>query len=165
MRAATRLRLDPGAEARIRSHAARTYPHECCGALIGRDTDEAREVRQALPLPNQRVDSPHNRFSLAPQDILAAERTARAMGLELVGWYHSHPDHPARPSRYDREQAWPWYSYVIVAVEGGASGELTSWRLADDRGAFVPEAVEIAARPAEAVARAGTSRLDNGDLR
>lgn len=163
MSAVPRLRLDPAAEAMIRSHAAQTYPHECCGALIGRDTDQAREVRQALPLPNRRTDSPRNRFSVAPQDILAAERTARRTGLELVGWYHSHPDHPARPSAYDREHAWPWYSYVIVAVSAGVPGELASWRLADDGGAFVPEELVIAS--GESGAAAATRKAAGGEWR
>jgi proteasome lid subunit RPN8/RPN11 len=162
--AVTTLRLSFDVEVAIRAHAAETYPHECCGALLGRDA-AAREVLRAFPLPNRRQDSPRNRFSLEPADVVAAERVAREMGAELVGWYHSHPDHPARPSAYDREHAWPWYSYVIVAVAGGAPGEMTSWRLADDRGAFAPEALETVAARAESADGVAASRTGGGEVR
>lgn len=162
--AATKLLLDADVDAAIRAHAAESYPHECCGALLGRDAAGARKVLRAFPLPNRRQDSPHNRFSLDAADVVAAERAAREMGAELVGWYHSHPDHPARPSGYDREHAWPWYSYVIVAVAGGAPGQMTSWRLADDRGVFAPEALEIAAAGAESAPSAASSKVIGGEL-
>ncbi|MBZ5526446.1 MAG: M67 family metallopeptidase [Acidobacteriia bacterium] len=128
-------------------HAVEDYPRECCGALLGREAaDEpgagaAREVLRVVPLAN-RQDSPRNRFLLAAEDVREAERFAREARCELLGWYHSHPDSPARPSEYDRENAWPWYSYVIVSVARGAPGEMASWRLADDRSAFLPEKIE-----------------------
>ncbi len=139
---------------KIRAHGAEAYPYECCGALLGRDSSAvlqsdretgapAREILQLFPLVNRRDDSPRNRFSVTPQDVLAAEKAAREQGLEVVGWYHSHPDHPARPSEYDRDHAWPWYSYVIVSVQNGAPQHMTSWRLNDDRAEFSPEGIEI----------------------
>jgi proteasome lid subunit RPN8/RPN11 len=133
---------------RIRAHGAETYPHECCGALLGRDADGGREVRDTFPLVNRRDDSPRNRFSITAEDFRAAERAAQERGLELVGWYHSHPDHPAQPSEYDREHAWPWYSYVIVSVAARHPEEITSWRLADDRSQFVPEEIQLQDRAA-----------------
>ena len=80
----------------------------------------------------------------------AAERMARERKLELVGWYHSHPDHPARPSEFDREHAWPWYSYIIVSVANREPGDMTSWRLTDDRLTFLPEEIanRVSAPPA-----------------
>ncbi len=138
------LQLAEKLAAEIRAHGAETYPHECCGALLGRDAD-AREVRAIARLVNRRDDSPRNRFSVSADDVRAAEKAAAAQGLELVGWYHSHPDDAARPSEYDCEHAWPWYSYIIVSVPSGRGAELTSWRLADDRSAFAPEPLEIAA--------------------
>ena len=87
--------------------------------MLGTDGGAGREVRALFPLINRRDDSPRNRFSITPEDFRAAERAAAERGLDLLGWYHSHPDHPARPSEFDREHAWPWYSYVIVSVEGG----------------------------------------------
>jgi proteasome lid subunit RPN8/RPN11 len=144
---------------KIRAHGAETYPHECCGALLGRDSDAievgayeepasaipkaGREVLGLYPLVNRRDDSPRNRFSLTAEDVLEADRAAQKQGLEVIGWYHSHPDHPARPSKYDRDHAWPWYSYIIVSVHGGAPQEMTSWRLNDDRAEFSPEGIEI----------------------
>jgi proteasome lid subunit RPN8/RPN11 len=97
---------------------------------------------------NQRDDSPRNRFSITSEDVRLAEKEAVAKGWELIGWYHSHPDHPARPSEYDRDHAWPWYSYIIVSVLNGAPQDMTSWRLNDDRQEFSPEGIEIRHRAA-----------------
>jgi proteasome lid subunit RPN8/RPN11 len=135
---------------RIRNHGAETFPHECCGALLGRDSafdapraEPAREVVDLFPLINRRDDSPRNRFAVTAEDVLQAEKAARQHGLDVVGWYHSHPDHPALPSQFDREHAWPWYSYIIVSVMGGTPAEMTSWRLNDDRQDYSPERIEI----------------------
>lgn len=126
----------------IEAHGMETYPHECCGALLGRDNDGRREVIGLLPLANRRNDSPRNRFEVTPQDVLLAEKTAREQKVDLIGWYHSHPDAPARPSEFDREHAWPWYSYIIVSIQNGSPKDMTSWRLHDDRAAYDPEAIE-----------------------
>jgi proteasome lid subunit RPN8/RPN11 len=142
------LRLSESLAGRIRAHGAQAYPHECCGTLLGADSAEGREVRELFPLVNRRDDSPRNRFSITAEDFRAAERDAHERGLEVVGWYHSHPDHPAHPSEYDREHAWPWYSYVIVGVAARAPGEMASWRLTDDRSRFEPEEIEIHQRAA-----------------
>ncbi len=131
---------------RIRTHAAESYPHECCGALLGRDREAGREVLDLFLLVNRREDSPRNRFSITADDFRAAEKAAQQRGLELIGWYHSHPDHPAVPSEYDREHAWPWYSYVIVSVVARVPKEMASWRLADDRARFETEGIEVRVR-------------------
>jgi len=138
---------------KIRRHGVDTYPHECCGALLGRDSEArsetpGREVLGLHALVNRRDDSPRNRFSVTAEDVLDAEKVARQQSLDVIGWYHSHPDHPARPSEFDREHAWPWYSYIIVSVQNGASQEMTSWRLNDDRAEFSSEALEILERAA-----------------
>jgi proteasome lid subunit RPN8/RPN11 len=151
MATATLLRLTPEIAERIRKHGAETYPHECCGALLGRDSaadasiqgEPPREILDLFPLVNRRDDSPRNRFSVTSEDVRDAEKAARALGIDVVGWYHSHPDHPAKPSLYDRDHAWPWYSYIIVSVAGGQPQDMTSWRLFDDRTDFAPEEVEI----------------------
>jgi proteasome lid subunit RPN8/RPN11 len=146
---ATELWISGQLAEKIRALGAETYPHECCGALLGRDSLNApREILGLFPLVNRRDDSPRNRFSVTPADVMAAERAASAQGLEVVGWYHSHPDHPARPSEYDRNHAWPWYSYIIVSVQNGAPQDMTSWRLNDDRAEFSPEGIEIRHRAA-----------------
>jgi proteasome lid subunit RPN8/RPN11 len=140
---------------KIRDHGAETYPHECCGALLGRDLDASptsspgaaeslsREIVALFPLVNRRDDSPRNRFSVTSDDVRDAEKAAREKGIDVVGWYHSHPDHPAAPSEYDRDHAWPWYSYIIVSVANGKPQDMTSWRLLDDRSKLSPEALEI----------------------
>lgn len=143
-----KIRMSSAVAEEIRRHGAETYPEECCGALLGRDAPDGgagqeREIVELLRLTNQREDSPHNRFSVAPREVIAADRAAQSRGLEVVGWYHSHPDHPARPSEYDRAHAWPWYSYVIVRVEKGEAREVTSWRLKQDRGEYEQEWIEI----------------------
>jgi proteasome lid subunit RPN8/RPN11 len=135
------LHLSEQIEREIREHGARDYPNETCGALLGRDAEHGREVRALYPLTNRRDDSPRNRFSITADDFCEAERAAAKLGLELVGWYHSHPDHPARPSEFDREHAWPWYSYIIVSVAAGKPQDMTSWLLADDRSQFASEEI------------------------
>ena len=142
------LLLNAKIEQDIRDHGAKDYPHECCGAMLGAQTEAGREVTALFPLINRRDDSPRNRFSVDAADFRAAERAAAERGLELIGWYHSHPDHPAQPSEFDREHAWPWYSYVIVSVAAGQPREMTSWRLADDRSHFLPEPIAKADRTA-----------------
>jgi len=136
------LKLTAEIAERIRAHAAESYPYECCGALVGRSRAEDREVLDVLRLANQREDSPENRYAIVSEDVRHAEFFARDRKLELLGWYHSHPDAPARPSEYDREHAWPWYSYLIVNVEAGESCDLAGWRLRDDRSGFDAEEVE-----------------------
>jgi proteasome lid subunit RPN8/RPN11 len=111
------------------------YPYECCGALIGRDG----VVTETHALPNTTEEGPRRRFKVNDKDYMAAERHATRSGGELLGFYHSHPDHPARPSKYDLDHAWPVFSYVIVSVRGGIPADMTSWRLREDRSAFDEE--------------------------
>ena len=128
---------------RIRAHGRSTYPEECCGLLLGEADGAAKSVRDLRAMRNTREDSPKNRYLIDPRELLDAEREARARKLDIVGVYHSHPDHPARPSEFDREHAFPWYSYIVVRVASGEPGELTSWVLLDDRSAFDAEEIEI----------------------
>ena len=131
----TALALGAGVDAAIRQHGAEAYPHECCGALFGRDG----VVRASFALPNTTEEGPRRRFMVSPLDYREAERQASIAGGELLGFYHSHPDHPARPSQYDLDHAWPFFSYIIVAVRAGVPEDMTSWRLREDRSAFDPE--------------------------
>ena len=144
-RLAAALKVDKELVRRIEAHGIETYPHECCGALLGLDSGGARKVTDLVPLANRRDDSPRNRFEVTPEDVLLAEKTARDKKVDVIGWYHSHPDAPARPSEYDRSHAWPWYSYIIVSVQKGEPKEMTSWRLQDDRLAYDAEAIESVA--------------------
>jgi proteasome lid subunit RPN8/RPN11 len=131
--------------AAIRAHGIETYPNECCGALIGRDG----VVAQSFALANTTDEGPRRRFLVRPSDYVAAEARARDVQGDLLGFYHSHPDHPARPSQYDLDHAWPSFSYVIVSVREGQPRELTSWRLRDDRTQFDEEPVLPAANGAD----------------
>ena len=137
------LRLNEKFAAAIRAHGVQSYPHECCGAILGRDAGIAREVLGLVPLANRRDDSPRNRFEITSDDVRMAENKARDLGCDLVGWYHSHPDAPARPSDFDREHAWPWYSYIIVSIEKAEPRTMNSWRLVDDRSRYDAEPIEI----------------------
>ena len=153
------LRLTEQQSEAIRAHGAREYPSECCGVLLGTANGAQKEVREVVPLKNLRLDptraqellpldepgreSERNRFLIDPLEQLRVEKDARARGLEVLGYYHSHPDHPARPSEYDREHAWPWYSYVIVSVDRGKAKGLTSWVLSEDRSRFDEEPLEV----------------------
>ena len=129
------LQLTADVDAAIRVHGAETYPNECCGALIGREG----VAFEAFALPNTTDEGPRRRFMVRPQDYRSAEKRASEVGAELLGFYHSHPDHPARPSQYDLDHAWPFLSYVIVSVREGVSEDMTSWRLREDRSAFDQE--------------------------
>jgi proteasome lid subunit RPN8/RPN11 len=128
------------------------YPEERCGALLGYTAEsEARVIVHVLPLANQHDTERPTRYLIGPDEFRAAEARARAAHVDIVGFYHSHPDHPAIPSAFDREHAWPWYSYVIVPVHDGRPGTPRAWRLADDRSRFHElEIVQHAAEPAPA---------------
>ncbi len=115
----------------IRTHGERAYPHECCGVLLGRSDDTGNVVEQAVEAGNTRTDSAHNRYHIAPQELVRIQREGRAAGLDIVGFYHSHPDHPAQWSKTDFEEAhWIGCSYVITSVEKGASKVTNSFLLA-----------------------------------
>ena len=138
MASATRLRLSSAVADTIRMHGHAAYPNECCGALLGRDG----AVSAVHALPNTTEDGPRRRFLVRPADYMAAEREATARSLDLLGFYHSHPDHPARPSQYDLDHAWPSFAYVIVSVMKGDPAAMTSWRLREDRSGFDEETLE-----------------------
>jgi proteasome lid subunit RPN8/RPN11 len=123
----------------IAEDAGRHYPGECCGFLLGSRAGGQAVVTVVLPAPNARADAPRDRFAIAPELLLVAQRAAEARRLEIVGFYHSHPDGGPDPSRLDREHAWPGHSYVIIGVSAGAPGAVRSWRLAAADGEFVEE--------------------------
>lgn len=122
--------------AAVGAHLCRVYPEEGCGLLLGCERDGAREVREVVALENVRPDSRESRYAIDPERFLAAEKRARDAGLDVVGFFHSHPDRPAEPSRFDLERAWPYYSYLIASVSRGRVVEMRSWRLAEDGSRF-----------------------------
>ena len=123
----------------IRSHGREAYPEECCGALLGRRQDGAVSVVRVERLPNAREGDRRRRYVIAPGDYVRVEESADRDGLSLVGFYHSHPDHPAVPSEYDREHALPFFHYLVLAVAGGQPGEAAAWILEENRNVFVKE--------------------------
>jgi len=125
----------------IRRHGETDYPHECCGLIIGSFDPVGRKTAASIyPIGNSREDgAKHNRFLIDPKDLMRGEKLARASGRDVIGIYHSHPDHPAVPSAFDLEHAWPVYSYVIVSVRGGKSEDLLSYELRSDRSRFDAE--------------------------
>lgn len=129
---------------RIREHARIAYPNECCGVLLGKEVSGRKLVAEARELENAQGESPRNRYFIAPEAVLENDRYARQKGLEILGFYHSHPDHPPLPSAYDLENAWPWFSYLIVAVNQGNPGEAASWELAEDWSRFNRETMATA---------------------
>ena len=126
----------------IRRHVEAVYPEEACGGLLGHvHEDGAAELLEAITLENTRRDERARRYLVAPDDVLALERRAEDDGLEVLGYFHSHPDAPATPSPFDREHAWPGYIYMIVSVSGGRAFTARAWQLRDDRADFRPVAI------------------------
>ncbi|HXR98646.1 MAG TPA: M67 family metallopeptidase [Terriglobales bacterium] len=141
------LRISRDQLNRILRHGETAYPHECCGLLLGQATATGdRDIREARPMRNANQASPQNRFDFDPQEHLVAQREARENGLNIVGFYHSHPDHPAQPSQFDLDHAsWPGYSYLIVSINAGRAGDVNSFELADDRSRFDQESITVIA--------------------
>lgn len=129
----------------IARHGETGYPDEICGFLLGTQADGEKQVRELVPVGNEWEETAERRrrFMIAPQDFMREERRAREAGWQILGFYHSHPDHPARPSETDREAAWPGYSYVIQAVRDGRAAEVQSWRLQDDREGYDEETIAV----------------------
>ena len=126
------------------AHARETYPAECCGVFVGRVDRSAHRVETVHVADNAREsENQHNRFLIPPEVIARVMREAAKAGLDIIGYYHSHPDHPSQPSDYDREHAWPNTSYLIFSVMKGEIATTQSWRLREDRESFEEETVEI----------------------
>jgi proteasome lid subunit RPN8/RPN11 len=134
------IAISPKLLEEIRSHGRETYPEECCGGLLGRRGEPAR-VSHVERIDNVRDAERGRRYEVSAKDYLRLERLAGEQGVELLGFYHSHPDHPAVPSAYDREHAFPFFHYLVCAVASGLPGEVTAWVLSEDRGEFDPEPV------------------------
>lgn len=127
----------------IREHGIRDYPYECCGLLLGRFASNGKFVSETYPISNAREESAkRNRFLITPDELLRGERYARTQDLEVVGFYHSHPDSPAVPSLYDLEHAWPTYSYIIVSTSADRANGLFSWEQEPDRSRFNQEEIQ-----------------------
>jgi proteasome lid subunit RPN8/RPN11 len=132
----------------LRVHGEETHPNECCGVLLGKNiAGEGNHVHQIVRAGNTRTDSAHNRYNIAPQELVKIQRQARGLGLDIVGFYHSHPDHPAQWSKTDFAEAhWLGCSYIITSVEQGKAATTNSFLLsgtAEDDKKFEDEAIQI----------------------
>jgi proteasome lid subunit RPN8/RPN11 len=131
----------------LRTHGEETYPHECCGVLLGRSDEDVNEVEDAVRAGNTRTDSAHNRYHIAPQELVRIQRQGRERGLDIVGFYHSHPDHPAQWSKTDFAEAhWLGCSYVITAVTNGIAQQTNSFLLtgtSEDDKSFLDEQIQV----------------------
>ncbi len=142
------MRTTPDILDAIREHGQATYPEECCGFLLGHVTAEGNHVVSAWRVENRRAENRERRYTITPQDYHAADRAARRQSLDIVGYNHSHPDHPARPSATDQAEApLPRYSNVIVSIRNGQAAALTAWSLAPDRSRFDAESIDIHPTP------------------
>jgi proteasome lid subunit RPN8/RPN11 len=126
----------------MQEHLESGYPNEACGALVGRVADADREVAEFRGMRNVISDRPWDRYALDPLEQLRVQKDAEARGLEIIGFAHSHPDHPPVPSRFDAEHAWSFYSYVVASVQNGVLRDARSWRL-DDAKAFQEEPLQV----------------------
>jgi proteasome lid subunit RPN8/RPN11 len=150
----TRLILTDAQKSQIEREGEAAYPNECCGAILGQDRPEngvtLRIVQKLEALKNSfEAGEQFHRFSLDPKELMQLDKRAGEAGLAVLGFYHSHPDHPARPSEYDRTHGWPYYSYVIVAIAKGAAADMTSWQLDPETEQFQPEEIEQHERSAQ----------------
>lgn len=153
------LRIDQNCYQQLRRHGEETYPHECCGVLLGRaEEGDQRVVTAVARAGNTRTDSPQNRYNIDPRELIAIQRRAREQGLDIIGFYHSHPDHPARWSPTDLAEAhWLGCSYVITRVEKGQARDTNSFVLlgGEEEGKrFADEPVEVPGQIAETKAPA-----------
>jgi proteasome lid subunit RPN8/RPN11 len=137
------LQLSSELSNNIRIAGEATYPNECCGIILGEiKEDGTKNAKRTVDIDNSSENNErYHRFLITPEDMFKAEKIARAEKLEIIGFYHSHPDHPSKPSGYDKDHALPFYSYIIVSVDSGKSQILTSWELTDDRMDFVQEEI------------------------
>ena len=138
------LEIPAGTMDQIRLSGERAYPEEGAGLLLGKFVRDRRQVVSLVLMENRREEGARrNRYLLDAQDYLLAETEAEGLGLEVLGIFHSHPDHPNLPSEYDREWAWPVLSYLITSVWSGKAGESRSWRLVEDRAGFAEEQLVV----------------------
>ena len=120
----------------IEMHGEKTYPEECCGILLGRSNGGEQLIEEVIGLDNEQEENRRRRFFVTPKQYLQSERVAAERKLELLGFYHSHPDHPAVPSEFDRDHALPWFLYIVVSIARGKAKDTTAWLLSEGRDRF-----------------------------
>lgn len=126
----------------IINHARSAYPEECCGFLLGMDSD-VRRIERTVRVENSNRESRRTRYNIEPKDLVRADEEARSLNMDLIGIYHSHPDTPAQPSQIDLEHAWPWYTYLLLSVQNGEARDVAVWSLSEDKSTFHPDDLRV----------------------
>jgi proteasome lid subunit RPN8/RPN11 len=137
------IQISPELLHKIKIHGEKSYNEECCGALLGKFNDTEFTIYDLIEFINEKEENREKRFLISPAQYRSAEITAMQKNMELLGFYHSHPDHPAVPSQFDTDHALPWFIYIIVAVNKGKAGNLSAWILKEDRSGFQEQEVTI----------------------
>ena len=136
------ITLTPEQIRAIEAHGEETFPNECCGFMLGTSNKDDKTIVELMHAYNEfEAQEKYHRFLITPEAYMRGEKHARTNGLDIMGFYHSHPNAPARPSQYDLDHAWPWLSYVIVSIMDGKAAAITSWVMKEDRSAFEEEAI------------------------
>lgn len=125
----------------IEAHGVEAFPHECCGVILGEIVGHTKVVQELRRLDNVHDEGHERRYLVSPDQMFQLLREERATGVKVLGFYHSHPNHPAIPSGYDRDWASPWYTYIIVSILDGTPDNLTAWVLDDDGAEFLPDEI------------------------
>jgi proteasome lid subunit RPN8/RPN11 len=137
----------------IEFHAEQTYPEECCGMMLGFSKGGIHFIEEVIKIDNRQDENRRRRFFITPDQYRQAEQLARKWKMELLGFYHSHPDHPAAPSVFDTDHALPWFTYVIVSVEQGKAAAMTAWLLNEERSRFHERVIIVEPSPAASSSR------------
>lgn len=128
----------------METHGKEAYPEECCGAMLGHMTENGdKTVVKLVRIENSSAQNRHRRFEVTAGDYMRLEKEAKQLSLQLLGFYHTHPDHPAEPSQTDLQYAWPFFSYIILSVRNGKASEMNSFELDPDASAFAAEVLQV----------------------
>ncbi len=135
-----KIQVAPSCQDTMNAHAEETFPEECCGAMLGIEREDGtREITEVVRVDNTKGENRERRFLIEPRAYLNAEKVAKEQGLDVLGIYHSHPNHPSQASEFDRVHAMPFLSYLIISCMEGKTANIQSWRLKEDRSAFDEE--------------------------
>lgn len=137
------IRLSEKIVDEIEYHAEQAYPEECCGMILGYSENGFHSIEEVIKIDNSQDENRRRRFFITPEQYRFAEQLARKWNMDLLGFYHSHPDHPAAPSAFDTDHALPWFTYIIVSVEHGKAASMTAWLLNEERTQFVERQILI----------------------
>jgi len=137
----------------IEYHAEQTYPEECCGMILGFNENGIHAIKEVIRIDNKQDENRRRRFLITPEQYRQAEQLARKWKMELLGFYHSHPDHPAAPSDFDTDHALPWFTYIIASISNGKAASMTAWLLNEERTQFIERIIVVETLPSTSLTR------------